>query len=57
MTGKLRWNAVVRLFVFVFSSVVAASAVFAGPRSFELLPTDQSGPHLFGEGVISTPGN
>src|SRR6202043_3604852 len=26
-------------------------------RSFELLPTEGDGPHLFAEGVISTPGD
>lgn len=54
---KPRSFALVRCLLFVFSSVAAASAAFAGPRSFELLPTDASGPHLFGEGVISTPGD
>jgi hypothetical protein len=34
-----------------------ASRTQAGPRSFELLPTDGEGPHLFAEGVISTPGD
>ena len=34
-----------------------ARALQAGPRSFELLPTGGRGPHLFAEGVISTPGD
>src|ERR1700687_4883035 len=35
---------------------IYAPGVQAGPRSFELLPTGE-GPHLFAEGVISTPGD
>jgi hypothetical protein len=57
MMKKLRWDAFARFFCFVFASVATASMVCAGPRSFELLPTDASEPHLFGEGVISTPGD
>ena len=57
MMEKPRLFALIRFSLFAFSSVVAASAMFAGPRSFELLPTDASGPHLFGESVISTPGD
>jgi hypothetical protein len=29
----------------------------AGPHSFEVLPTGEDAPHLFGKGVISTPGD
>jgi hypothetical protein len=57
MMEKPRWYALVRLLLFVVFSIGAASTLTAGPRSFELLPTDPSSPHLFGEGVISTPGD
>jgi hypothetical protein len=36
---------------------LAAGGAIAGPKSFELLPNDTSGPRLFAEGVISTPGD
>ena len=36
---------------------LAAGDALAGPKSFELLPNDTSGPRLFAEGVISTPGD
>jgi len=39
------------------ASAVCAPSLRAGPRSFELLPSDGTGPHLFAEGVISTPGD
>jgi hypothetical protein len=50
---RLLWLPVSLLCVFVFS----ASALHAGPHSFELLPTSEEGPHIFGKGVISTPGD
>ena len=34
-----------------------APTLHAGPHSFELLPTGEDSPHLFGKGVISTPGD
>jgi hypothetical protein len=34
---------------------IGVPAAEAGPRSFELLPSGGEAPHLFGEGVISTP--
>jgi hypothetical protein len=37
-------------------AAICAPGAQAGPRSFELLPTGD-GPHLFAEGVISTPGD
>jgi hypothetical protein len=36
---------------------ICAPRLEAGPRSYELLPTQGEGPHLFAEGVISTPGD
>ena len=37
---------------------IRAPTARAGPRwSFELLPTGGEEPHLFGEGMISTPGD
>jgi hypothetical protein len=36
---------------------ICAPRIQAEPRSFELLPTGGEGPHLFAEGVISTPGD
>jgi hypothetical protein len=36
---------------------VCVPSLYAGPRSFELLPTGGDEPHLFAEGVISTPGD
>jgi hypothetical protein len=41
-----------------FSAVaIRVPTAQAGPRSFELLPTGGEEPHLFGEGMISTPGD
>jgi hypothetical protein len=37
-------------------AAICAAGAQAGPRSFELLPKGD-GPHLFAEGVISTPGD
>ena len=43
---------------FLFVTLATATFVaFAGPKSYETLPKDVSGPRLFGEGVISTPGD
>ncbi len=36
---------------------LAPAGVPAGPKSFEMLPSDARGPRLFAEGVISTPGD
>ena len=46
-------------FLGIFLCIVSifAPRLQAGPRSFELLPTGGDGPHLFAEGVISTPGD
>jgi hypothetical protein len=57
MTKKADCNLLVQIVLFVFATTFAASTATAGPRSFELLPADASGPHLLGEGVISTPGD
>jgi WD40-like Beta Propeller Repeat len=57
MTDKSRWHVFVRILLLIVASAGVASIALAGPRSFESLPTDASGPHLFGEGVISTPGD
>ena len=57
MTEKLRCNTFARFLLLALSSIAAAPTAFSGPRSFELLPTDPSGPHVFGDGVISTPGD
>src|ERR1700753_2390425 len=54
---KLARFFLIRLCLFSSALAVAGSTAFAGPRSFELLPTDTSEPPLFGEGVISTPGD
>ena len=57
MTETLSRFLPARLF-FLFAALAAtAPCMFAGPKSFELLPTDPSAPHIFGEGVISTPGD
>jgi Tol biopolymer transport system component len=39
------------------ASLLSASALRAGPHSFERLPGGEEGPHIFGRGVISTPGD
>ncbi len=41
----------------IVALVIAAPVAAAGPKSFEVLPKDMSGPRLVGEGVISTPGD
>jgi hypothetical protein len=47
-----------RLFFSVlFPAFSCAFRAKAGPKSFELLPMDGDGPHLFSEGVISTLGD
>ena len=57
MTMGLSRSVLLRLFLLFAATAATASIAFAGPKSYELLPTDASGPHLFGEGVISTPGD
>jgi hypothetical protein len=57
MTEKLTKTLVIRVFLLLIVTTGLSSAAFAGPKSFELLPTDASAPHMFGEGVISTPGD
>ena len=42
--------------VAIFTAVLTNNA-HAGPKSYEMLPTDGTAPHLFAEGVISTPGD
>lgn len=41
----------------IYAMALAAGGTLAGPKSFEMLPNDTSGPRLFAEGVISTPGD
>jgi hypothetical protein len=57
MTENLSRFLLARLLVLFAALAVTPPNVFAGPKSFELLSTDTSAPHIFGEGVISTPGD
>lgn len=43
--------------VAIFGMGLAVAGALAGPKSYEMLPADTSGPRLFAEGVISTPGD
>ena len=42
--------------VAILTAVLTGNA-HAGPKSYQMLPTDGTAPHLFAEGVISTPGD
>jgi hypothetical protein len=54
MTGK----PVLKFFMFTcVAAALFAGRADAGPKSYEMLPTDGGGPHLLGEGVISTTGD
>ena len=57
MAGRGRFAIAVRTLVTATGFVAATSVALAGPKSYELLPTDSREPHLLGEGVISTPGD
>jgi hypothetical protein len=57
MTAKALWSFVFSACVCAALNAVVAEARPPGPKSFEMLPTDGDGPHLLGEGVISTPGD
>jgi hypothetical protein len=53
----VKWNSVAVSIPLFSILIFSAPTVRAGPHSFELLPTGEAAPHIFGKGVISTPGD